>query len=123
MLAFIVLNLIVFEIITTIFTTVRRIKDDIIRIRCHFKSFSRTIFLTNRFFAVTCAVTFNFRFLIIKNATKRRFTAILTVLIQKSFLISNFFFGVIQFSLKTLDTVNKDLYMVINILYKINKIL
>ena len=102
---------------------VRRINNDIVRVRCHFKSFSRMIFLTTRFFAATCAVTFNFRFLITKTPLEECLLLFLLFWFKRAFRfrISSLasFNSVSRLSI----TVNKDLYMVIKILYIINKIL
>ena len=80
--AFIVLNFSRFKIMATIFTAVRRMGYELIRIFNHFKSLSRMTFLATSFFATYCAATLRIRFFITKNISRRRFTAVLAVLIQ-----------------------------------------
>src|SRR5665811_955408 len=80
--AFIVLNFSIFKIMATIFTTVWRMSYELIRSFNHFKSLSRMTFLATSFFATYCAATLRFRFFIHENISRRRFTAILAVLIQ-----------------------------------------
>src|SRR5665647_1294618 len=82
--AFIVLNFSRFKIMATISTAVRRMGYELIRVFNHFKSLARMTFLTAGFFATYCAATLWFRFFTTKNISRRRFTAILAVLIQTS---------------------------------------
>src|SRR5665254_1704 len=79
-----VLNFSRFKIMATISTAVRRMGYELIRVFNHFKSLSRMTFLATSFFATYCATTLRFRFLTTKNISRRRFTAILAVLIQTS---------------------------------------
>src|SRR5665647_1542012 len=83
--AFIVLNFSRFKIMATISTAVRRMGYELIRVFNHFKSLSRMTFLTTSFFATYCAATLRFRFFTTKNISRRRFTAVLAVLIQPTF--------------------------------------
>src|SRR5450759_5194164 len=80
--AFIVLNFSRFKIMATISTAVRRMGYELIMVFNHFKSLSRMTFLATSFFATYCAATLRFRFLTTKNISRRRFTAVLAVLIQ-----------------------------------------